>query len=230
MILAGEIVEDDEGWFGARLALPGLVASGMTRKQTCQGIANAFLREASRYVDVKGLEIQVRDDGESTIYVSSNDPARFVAVILRQRRDSQSLSLADVAAATGAKSRNGWAQYEKGKIVPSMGKLEQLLSTIAPDFALAIIPRSAQVLPRWTGEANLDKEVAALVDDPSEENLEALLRSPRLVSAPEPRAVARAVGRVKSMRAKKAVRSKSNRIVEKAGARHSKSSRALKSA
>jgi transcriptional regulator with XRE-family HTH domain len=58
------------------------------------------------------------------------------------------LSLAEVARVTRAKSRNGWAQYERGVHEPSPSKLQSMLDAVDSGLIVAVIPRTARVLPR----------------------------------------------------------------------------------
>jgi transcriptional regulator with XRE-family HTH domain len=118
--------------------------------------------------------VDIADDGESTLMVSSSDPARLVSLLIRHQRDSLAMSLAEVAAATGAKSRNGWAQYEQGVHEPSPSKLQRMLDAVDSGLVVAVIPRTARVLPRedQTGM----EELVRFIDDPSPET-EAAMRA-----------------------------------------------------
>ena len=57
----------------------------------------------------------------------------MVALLLRRKREAAGLSLAEVAVRLGAKSRNAYARYEQGQAVPTLEKLDQLLTAIEPD-------------------------------------------------------------------------------------------------
>ena len=70
--------------------------------------------------------------------VGANDVRALVALLLRRRRESSGLSLAEAAQKLGAKSRNAYARYEQGAAVPTVEKLNELLAAVSPggDFVL----------------------------------------------------------------------------------------------
>lgn len=82
------------------------------------------------------------DDGKSPLqrrsaYLPSknpNDSALFISFLLRRQRGFQHLTVREVASRLSAKSPNAYAQYESGKISPSINKLVELLKAINPDF------------------------------------------------------------------------------------------------
>jgi len=173
MVLPGEIREGGVR-YAASLEWFGAYAFGNSRDAACAALASTIRERAEETGPLKGFEIEVTDDGEQTLYVTSNDPARLTAMLLRYLRSWCDLSLAEIAKAMNARSRNGWAQYERGRIDPSLSKLQEMLEVVAPELMLAIIPRSARVIPRWDEEADDAAELSALMADPSPANVAAL--------------------------------------------------------
>jgi hypothetical protein len=147
VLLPGEIVEADSS-FSASVASLGAHGAGPTRRAACDALAANVLEIAASQHPLDGFEVDVTEDGESTVYVTSNDPARLVSLLLRHQRTAHGMSLADVADTVGAKSKNSYATYEQGRTEPSIGKLQELLVVVAPEYRLAIIPRTAAVIPR----------------------------------------------------------------------------------
>ena len=178
MIIHGEIEEKD-GRYAALLEPLGIYAQGATRAAACAALARTILELAADYGPLRGFKVDVSDDGKSTAYVTSSDPARLIALLLRRQRELHGMSLADVAIAMGAKSRNGFAQYEQARFEPSISKLEEMLAAIAPELVVAIVPRTARVLPRWDEEAGDTAELDRVLEDPTPENIEALRRASR---------------------------------------------------
>jgi len=175
MMLHGTINYDGNGKvFGASVEALGAYVAGPTREATREAMAATILEQISEYGPVGKLRVSVTDDGEQTVYVTASEPLRLLALLLRRQRESAHMSLADVAEATGAKSRNGYAQYEQGRLEPSISKLAEMLAAVASDFALAIVPRTARVIPRWDDEADDAMEIARLIEDPSPANIQAL--------------------------------------------------------
>ena len=66
--------------------------------------------------------------------ISANDPDALVAFLLRRQRTCHGLTIQDVTSRLNAKSPAAYAQYEKGKRTPSLGKLRELLHAIDPNL------------------------------------------------------------------------------------------------
>lgn len=215
MMIVGEMTKGERYWVASCFHQLGVTGHGRTRKAACEWLAGSVLDVARESRPLDGFEVTVIDGGGSTVFVTSNDPARLVSLMLRQQRTTNFLSLADVAEAAGAKSRNGYAQYEQGRSEPTIGKLEELLDIVAPDFVLAIIPRRANVDPRWP--VIEDKELEAYNRDPSPENLAAFMAAAPVV-IPGTSSVTGAPGRLARVRAaakKEQERPKARRSIRK---------------
>jgi transcriptional regulator with XRE-family HTH domain len=174
MVIPGEI-EGEESLWGATVEAFGAYAVADSREAACESLATT-VAELGDFYGIAGLEVTVTHDGEATLYLTANDSRRLLALLLRCQRSTNAMSLADATAELGAKSRNSYAQYEQGTIDPSITKLQELLDAVGPDFVVAVIPRTARVIPRWHEEMGAD--VIAAIDaallDPSEENIAAL--------------------------------------------------------
>lgn len=68
----------------------------------------------------------------SSLYVEANDIKKLIALILKRQRLKKGFKLEEVSSHLKAKSINDYAQYERGKHLPSMEKFEQLLRAIDP--------------------------------------------------------------------------------------------------
>lgn len=71
---------------------------------------------------------------DNNIFVDANDAKKLMALILKRQRLQSHLTLQDVAHNLNAKSINEYAQYEQGKHLPSVEKLEEILNAINPDL------------------------------------------------------------------------------------------------
>ncbi len=181
MMIPGEIEKEDALYSTAVEAL-GAYAHGKTRRAACDTLARVVLEIAADHRPLDGFKVTVADDGEATIYLTSNDPVRLTSMLLRCQREHSQMSLADVALKMGGVTRSAYAQYEQGRREPSIGKLHELLEAVAPDFVLTIAPRTARVIPRWDEEADDEKEMDALMGDPSPANVSALKAKQRTVA------------------------------------------------
>ena len=84
-------------------------------------------------VNRKGFRARVFATGKNSFEVSGNDAAAMTALLLRRRREASGASLRDVASRMGASSRNAYARYERGDVVPTLDKLDSLLKATSPD-------------------------------------------------------------------------------------------------
>ncbi len=84
------------------------------------------------------FEVTVTPVNKTTFYLSSNNTAVLIGLILKRRRQRSGHSLAEVAARLGATSRNAYARYEQGLAVPSVEKLSELIQAVSLDTDLTI--------------------------------------------------------------------------------------------
>jgi transcriptional regulator with XRE-family HTH domain len=173
LTITGEILREG-AYYSAMLEQLGAYAQGKTRAAARQALVTTILAHASDVGLADGFSVEVTDDGEGTLYVTSPDTPRLIALLLRRQRDLRGMSLAAAAAAVGTKSRNGIAQYEQGRIDLSVSKLSELLGAVGPELILAVIPRTARVVPRWDEEADDAEEIKRLLENPSRATVQAL--------------------------------------------------------
>ncbi len=84
-------------------------------------------------VNRKGFRARVFPTGKNTFEVGGNNAAGMTALLLRRRREASGASLREVASRLGASSRNAYARYERGDVVPTLDKLDALLKAASPD-------------------------------------------------------------------------------------------------
>jgi len=88
--------------------------------------------------DADGIDVDVHPGKGEHFEVSSADEGAMIAFLLKRQRQMHGLSLADVSARLGRKSRNAYARYEQGKAVPTIAKLSELLKAVNPDGELVL--------------------------------------------------------------------------------------------
>jgi predicted RNase H-like HicB family nuclease len=133
MRLEGRIWRDGRHWL-VEVPMLDLMTQGRTRPEALTMIADAI----ESLVDSKGFAVDVHLREGEHIEVGSRDVATLVALLLRRQREKHGLSLADVAARMGQRSRNAYARYERGTSVPTVDKLEELLAAVAPGRDLVL--------------------------------------------------------------------------------------------
>ncbi|HXW53405.1 MAG TPA: helix-turn-helix transcriptional regulator [Myxococcota bacterium] len=102
-----------------------------TQAKTIEEIPDMVKDAIEGLVDAKKFKVEVQRR-KNDIFIESNDPKLLTALILKRQRTRQRLTLEEVTANLGAKSINEYAQYERGKHLPSLEKLENLLKAIDP--------------------------------------------------------------------------------------------------
>jgi DNA-binding XRE family transcriptional regulator len=107
-----------------------IVTQGKSRKDAVAMLADAV--ESLVNQDCFRSEIVVGKDGGCTI--GSNDDAKLVALMLRRLRAREGLSVRDVAARLGSKSPNAYAQYETGRVAPSIDTLTRLVTALNSSY------------------------------------------------------------------------------------------------
>jgi DNA-binding XRE family transcriptional regulator len=107
-----------------------LVTQGRSRKNVA-----AMLKDAVEVlIDTAGFRAVVRADAGGRCTVGSNSDARLIALMLKRLRGREGLSVRDVAERLGSSSPNAYAQYETGRVAPSIDTLSRLLAALNPEF------------------------------------------------------------------------------------------------
>ena len=110
-----------------------VMTQGRSRKEALAMIVDAIESLANQ----KGFRVKVYRAEGDVIEVGSPDIAVLTALLLRRQREAHGLSLAEVSRRLGQTSRNAYARYEQGASVPTVDKLQRLLSIVTGrDFLL----------------------------------------------------------------------------------------------
>ena len=116
----------DNFWL-AEIPLLDLVTQAETKEELSEMVKDAI----ELLVDDNTFFAEVALSNNN-LFIDSNDTKKLIALILKRQRQKRSLRLEEVASQLKAKSINEYAQYEQGKHLPSIEKLEQLLKAIDP--------------------------------------------------------------------------------------------------
>ncbi len=107
-----------------------LVTQGTSRRDAAELLRDAI----ESLVNRAGFLVNVETARDGRCTIGSNDDAILVAFMLRALRAREGLSVREVASRLGAKSPNAYAQYETGRVAPSIGTLSRLLAALNPEF------------------------------------------------------------------------------------------------
>jgi predicted RNase H-like HicB family nuclease len=134
MRFRGTIKKDGKFWL---VEVPQLdvMTQGQTRAEALEMIADAI----ESLVNEPEFKVDVYAKRGEELEVGSTDTARLMAFFLKRRRQASGLTLKETAKRLGIKSHNAYARYEQGKAVPTVEKLNQLLSVVdaGSDFVIS---------------------------------------------------------------------------------------------
>lgn len=134
MRFSGRVFKEGRYW-AIEIPILGVVTQGRTKTDAYEMIADAI----ESLVNREGFKIKVYPGEGDYFEIGASDQAILTAFLLKRERIKAGLTLADVANRLGAKSLNSYARYEQGRTVPTVQKLTELFSVVAPhkDFVLA---------------------------------------------------------------------------------------------
>ncbi|MFH1263655.1 MAG: helix-turn-helix transcriptional regulator [Pseudomonadota bacterium] len=89
-------------------------------------------------VNKKSFKVTVTAKKGNVFTVSSEDFATFLAFVLTRLRTSHHLSAREVAERLSSSSPNAYVRYERGKAMPKLDTLLQLLRAIDPRLSLVL--------------------------------------------------------------------------------------------
>jgi len=89
-------------------------------------------------VNREGFRAEVHARATNEFEVSGTDAGAMTALLLRRRREASGASLRDLAVRLGSTSRNAYARYERGDVVPTVDKLDALLKAASPELDFVI--------------------------------------------------------------------------------------------
>ena len=136
MRFAGRVFKEGKFW-AIEVPILGIVTQGRTKKDAFEMIADAI----EALVNKPEFKIDVFPGKGEYFEIGSVDQGILIAFLLRRQRAKRGLSLSDVTKILGAKSQNTYARYEQGKSIPTVSKLNQLLTAVSThDFVLVESP------------------------------------------------------------------------------------------
>jgi len=133
MRFEGKVGRDGRFWL-AEIPLLDAITQGRTRADALAMIVDWL----ETMIDRPHFRAEVHARSKHEFELSGNDVAAMTALLLRRRREASGISLREVASRLGASSRNTYARYERGEVVPTIDKLDALLKATSPgeDFVI----------------------------------------------------------------------------------------------
>lgn len=137
MRFSGKIYKDGKFWL-AEIPILDLMTQGRTKKETYEMVADML----ETLVNETTFKADVFKGKNNTFEVGSSESKHLISLLLQRKRQISGLSLSQVAERLGVSSRNTYTRYEKGKSVPSVEKLSDLLHAVCPDSDIVIAESS----------------------------------------------------------------------------------------
>jgi predicted RNase H-like HicB family nuclease len=119
-----------ERYWAVEIPILHIHTQGNSRKDAYLMAADAI----EGLINTVGFKANIYPGENDNFTIDSNNSALFIAFMLRRQREFRKLTVREVASRLDSKSPNSYAQYETGKISPSVDKLIELLQAIDPDF------------------------------------------------------------------------------------------------
>jgi len=123
MRIEGKMIRSGRWW---AVEVPALetYTQARTKKE-----AYVMVKDALECIDDYVFEVTVYPGKGNAFEVGSDSP-QWLSFILRRLRLAKRLSLSEVAKLTGEGSRNTYARYERGLVVPNAVKFAQLVNSL----------------------------------------------------------------------------------------------------
>lgn len=132
MLLEGKVYKDGSYWL-IEVPFLDLMTQGKTKTEACDMLQDA-LREL---LGKKSFKTKLYYSDKESFLLQTNYEELILALGLKRQRIKHHMTLKDVTKNLKAKSINSYAQYEQGKSVPSLAKLESFLKAINKNLGLA---------------------------------------------------------------------------------------------
>ena len=138
MRFSGRVFKDDDYWL-AEIPILDIMTQGHTENESYTMVIDAI----ESLINKKDFKVEIYKGIKGNFEITSPDSKSLISLLLKRKRESSGLSLAQVAARLGVTSRNSYARYEKGETMPTLGKLNELLRAVEPSLDFVINDSSA---------------------------------------------------------------------------------------
>ncbi len=133
MFVSGRIWKEGKFWL-IEVSTINVMTQGRSKKE-----AYHMMRDAVELlINRKGVKVEIFQISNGGFTLHINDDAVMVSLILKGQRAKHGLTLANMAKRLGSTSKNAYAQYEQGRSIPSLHKLQQLLSLMDPKAIISL--------------------------------------------------------------------------------------------
>ncbi|MCY4524231.1 MAG: type II toxin-antitoxin system HicB family antitoxin [Halobacteriovoraceae bacterium] len=130
MKFEGKLIKNkgDKYW-GVEVPEIGIFTQGKTKKDAYKMIKEAI----ELVVNLDNFEVKIEPGNNGVFFIIPNNIGPILALILKQKRIDNGLTVRDVAMRLGQMSPNSYGRYESGKSIPTLEKFDELLTAINPN-------------------------------------------------------------------------------------------------
>lgn len=133
MYFIGKQWKDGRHWL---ISVPSLDV--MTQAKTKRDAFRMLKNAIKLLVNKKGFHVQIHPQRDDFFIVEGHPAKDWVALMLKRQRVKNNISLDELSRRLGVKSINAYAQYEQGKNLPSLTKIQEFLSAMNAKMVLAL--------------------------------------------------------------------------------------------
>ncbi len=133
MRFSGKVYKDGKYWL-AEIPILDAMTQGKTKKEAYEMAVDMVETMIGR----EDFKIELFKGKNGQFEIGSKQPSFLISLLLQRKREISGMSLSQVAKRMGSSSRNAYARYEQGKSVPTIEKLNGLLSAVCPSSEFVI--------------------------------------------------------------------------------------------
>ncbi|MCB0308784.1 MAG: helix-turn-helix domain-containing protein [Bdellovibrionales bacterium] len=125
MVFEGKVWKEGKDWLIEVPALD-LLTQGASRKNALEMVQDAI----RMLLDKKSFTTQIELEKDGTFTLSAKDINALFSLFLKRQRIKHGLTIRDVAKKMNSSSPTAYAQYESGKVSPTMAQAQKLLKIV----------------------------------------------------------------------------------------------------
>ena len=133
MYLQGKVWRDGKFWL-IEIEILDVMTQGKTKREAYKMLKDAI----ELLVNKKGFKVTVLPKEGSEFFIKASNEQELIAFMLKQQRIKNHLTIQEITHRLRVNSINAYAQYEQGKSLPSLTKIQKFLSAMNRNLLLTL--------------------------------------------------------------------------------------------